>query len=68
MIVECHWLSQATDDDVVNDIREAIARAGYQVGDCDIISRSGFSGRAQVEVDGRVVGEFEWCDTSFQVN
>ncbi len=42
MIVECHWLSQATDDDVVNDIREAIARAGYQVGDCDIISRSGF--------------------------
>jgi hypothetical protein len=55
----------ATDDDVENDIREAVARAGHQVGDCAIVSRSGTGGTAEVEVDAPIAGELGWYETRF---
>jgi len=55
----------ATDDDVENDIREAVARAGHQVGDCAIVSRSGTVGTAEAETAAHIAGELGWYETRF---
>lgn len=41
-----------SEDAVVNNIREAIARAGYQTGNCEIIERNDDIGAACVIIHG----------------
>lgn len=71
MIAEGVWETTdplASDDDVVNIIRESIARRGYQVGDCVITERNHTEGLAHVEVYEEISGEFEWMDVKFRVD
>lgn len=44
--------AQCDEDDLINDIREAFARAGYQVGDCSTITRDFDTGTACIEIHG----------------
>ena len=74
MIYEVSWCTNdyhASDDDVINGIREAICRhcdswngipKPSQPGDCVIISRDllGQSGLAHVVIDGNVPKRYSW--------
>ena len=53
----------SSEDDIENDIREAVARAGHQAGDCTVVSRSGTVGTALIETDPPIVGELSWHGT-----
>ena len=41
-----------SEDAVVNNIREAIARGGYQVGDCSMLERNDDTGAACIMIHG----------------
>lgn len=65
---------RASDDDVVNGIREAVARckepdwpAPAQVGDCVISSRDHSVGEAHVEIDGPVPDRYLWGSLDIEV-
>lgn len=47
----------ATEDDVVNGVREAVARAGFQVGDCVVIVSNHSCGEALVQIGSEVVDD-----------
>lgn len=64
----------ASDDDVVNGIREAIARhkepdwpTSAQVGDCVINVRNHSVGEAHVEIDGPVPDRYLWGSLDIEV-
>jgi len=63
--VDFRTTRRASDDDIANDIREAVARAGNQVGDCVVVSRGGTVGTAEVETEAPVFGELGWRETRF---
>ena len=72
-IAEITWQTSnpvASEDDVINEIREAIARRGYQVGDCVITRRDHTVGRAHVEVSEGVetLDTFAWGDVEAEVD
>lgn len=61
------WKTQnpyATEDDVTNGIREALARDGNQVGDCFVIERTHTEGMASIETETALgPGDtFRWKD------
>lgn len=74
LIIHGEWntINSANDDCVINDIREAIARRGYLIGDCLEFTRTGNSGRASVVVftkGGNSPDKFyEWFETVFTVD
>jgi hypothetical protein len=74
---EVEWRTNphASEDDVVNGIREAIARycdssngiKPAQVGDCVISLRNHTTGLAHVQIDGNVPERYLWQDLDIEV-
>lgn len=60
MVYRVYWSVEdpfATEDDVVNGVREAVARAGFQVGDCVVIVSNHTCGEALVGIGSGVVDD-----------
>jgi len=60
--IDFHDLS-GTEDDVINGVREALARLGYQVCDAEIIERSCDIGHGIIEIDAdpiKVLNDERW--------
>ena len=56
------------EDDVVNGVREAVARSGFQVGDCVVIVSNHTCGEALVEIGSGVVDDcFSFGGVSVEV-
>ena len=70
MIAEISWKTSSptdSDDVIVDCIREAVARAGHQVGNCVIVERSHDEGVAHLEVFQSIAGSFGWINLLCEV-
>lgn len=70
MIYDISWKTHnptASDDEVTGEVREAVVRAGHQVGDFVITERNHTEGEGRVEIEAEVdIGSlFEWGNVQF---